>query len=306
MSESQNASRAGDPADGVAAPGFRMPPGLRLGPVKLQVADLSRSLRFYEQVLGLRPLERSADRLLLGAEQQQTALVELREARAASPVPQRGRLGLYHYAILLPAREDLGRFVSHLERLGIRAGASDHLVSEALYLSDPDGHGIEVYADRPRAEWRHQDGQIVMATARLDLAELARAGGEQPWQGMPPGTRMGHIHLHVGDLERAERFYHRGLGLDRVVWSYPGALFLSAGGYHHHLGVNTWAAPTRPANEGEARLLEWVLILPDSGEVAAAARSLEEGGHAVEAEAHGDVLTRDPWGTALRLTATSG
>ena len=168
-----------------------------------------------------------------------------------------GQLGLYHFAILLPDRAALGRFVAHLARIGERAGASDHLVSEALYLSDPDGLGIEVYADRPRATWRY-DGQrqLAMDTRPLDLNSLVQAAGGEPWTGMPAGTVMGHVHLHVGDIERAAAFYHAALGLDKVVWSYPGALFLSAGGYHHHVGLNTWAGPgaTRPRDVLDAEI----------------------------------------------------
>ncbi|MBX6365824.1 MAG: VOC family protein, partial [Gemmatimonadetes bacterium] len=229
-------------------------------------------------------------------------LVELRERRGARPVPERGRLGLYHYAILLPDRAALGRFLAHLRRLGVDVGMSDHLVSEALYLRDPDGLGIEVYADRPRSEWRWHGGQLAMATRPLDLRGVLAAGGGEPWTGMPAGATMGHVHLHVGDLAAAAAFYHRALGLDVVVWSYPGALFLSAGGYHHHLGLNTWAAGEPPAGEADARLLDWELVLPARSDAAAAAASLGSAGYAVAREA-GAYLAADPWGTALRLVA---
>ena len=139
---------------------------------------------------------------------------------------------------------------------------SNHLVSEAVYLSDPDGLGIEVYADRPRGTWQHEGRQLVMATEPLDVEDVVRAGGGEPWSGMPAGTTLGHVHLFVGDLDAAARFYHEGLGFDKTVWSYPGALFLSAGGYHHHLGTNTWAVGAVPAGEGDARLLEWEIVLP--------------------------------------------
>jgi catechol 2,3-dioxygenase len=230
--------------------------------------------------------------------------VELVERPGAAPVPARGRLGLYHFAILLPDRAALGRFVAHLAEIGERAGASDHLVSEALYLNDPDGLGIEVYADRPRAEWRHDAArQLMMDTRPLDLDSLVRAAGGERWTGMPAGTTIGHVHLHVGDLDRASAFYHHGLGLDAVVWSYPGALFLSAGGYHHHLGLNTWAGPAaKPAGEGDARLLEWEVVVPASEDAEAAARSLREAGNDVERE-DGGWVAADPWGTALRIAA---
>jgi catechol 2,3-dioxygenase len=285
---------------GIAPGGYRLPAELRLGRVRLQVADLERSLDYYTRVLGLRVLRRDGADATLAAHGDDTPLVELHERPGAAPVPRRGRLGLYHYAILLPDRAALGRFVAHLAAIGERAGASDHRVSEALYLQDRDGLGIEVYADRPRAGWRVEARQIVMATEPLDLADLVRAAAGQPWTGMPAGTRVGHVHLHVGDLDAAAAFYHQGLGLDKVVWSYPGALFLSAGGYHHHLGVNTWAAGASPAGEDDARLLEWEIILPTAADAGGALASLSGAGYPVE-DAPGGGVVRDRWGTALRI-----
>jgi catechol 2,3-dioxygenase len=290
---------------GVAPPGFRMPATLQLGQVSLQVADLARSIEYYQRVLGLRVLRRSEGEATLGAHGDDAPLVSLHERRGARPVPRQGLIGLYHFAILLPDRAALGRFIAHLAELGERAGASDHLDSEALYLRDPDGLGIEVYADRPRGTWRADGGQIVMATEPLDLAAVVAAAGGAPWTGMPAGTRMGHVHLHVGDLEEASRFYHEALGLDRMVWSYPGALFLAAGGYHHHLGLNTWAGPgARPAGDEDARLLQWRIALP--AEQAARARaSLESAGRAVTA-IDGGWLATDPWGTTLLVAGELG
>lgn len=289
---------------GIAPEGFRMPGELRLGRVRLQVADLERSLAWYGGVLGLRVIDRSADGATLAAHGDDTPLVVLHERPGASPAPMRGRLGLYHVAILLPDRAALGRFVAHLARIGERAGASDHLVSEALYLNDPDGLGIEVYADRPRSGWRY-DGQrqLAMDTRPLDLDSLVRAAGGQPWTGMPAGTTMGHVHLHVGDIDRAAAFYHAALGLDKVVWSYPGALFLSAGGYHHHLGLNTWAGPgATPAGQDDARLLDWEIVLPRPADADAAAGGLEAAGAPAE-RIDGGWLARDPWGTAVRIVS---
>ncbi|HKG92938.1 MAG TPA: VOC family protein, partial [Gemmatimonadaceae bacterium] len=253
---------------GIAPAGYRLPAALRLGRVRLQVADLERSLAYYEGVLGLRVLDRADGRASLGAHagagtgrsERDAVLVELHERPGATPVPRRGRLGLYHFAILLPDRAALGRFVAHLAEIGARAGASDHLVSEALYLTDPDGLGIEVYADRPRSSWRHEGRQILMATEPLDLQDVAAAARGEPWAGMPAGTVVGHVHLFVGDLGAAESFFHQALGFDKVVWSYPGALFLSAGGYHHHLGTNTWAAHAPAATDEDARLLDWEVV----------------------------------------------
>jgi catechol 2,3-dioxygenase len=283
--------------------GPRLPDATRLGRVRLQVSDLARSLAYYQTVLGFRVLERAGAHATLGAHGSDTPLIELHERAGAAPVPHRGRLGLFHFAILLPDRATLGRFVAHLASLGERAGASDHLVSEAIYLSDPDGLGIEVYADRPRAEWRYRGSELVMDTLPLNIAALVQATGEEPWGGIPAGTRIGHVHLHVGDLERAAAFYQGALGFDPVVWSYPGALFLSAGGYHHHLGVNTWAgANAAQPREHEARLLEWELIVPRATDADAAARSLEGAGHAVTRAEHG-WRAADPWGTTLRVVS---
>lgn len=292
------------PTVGLAPPGYRLPATTRLGPVRLQVADLARSLAFYEGVLGLRVLSRSGDTVALSASGGDALLVELVEQPRARPVPRRGLLGLFHVAFLLPKRAALARFVRHLAEAGVPVGMSDHLVSEAVYLTDPDGLGIEVYADRPRTAWRHDRGQIAMATNPLDVRDLMRVSGEAPWTGAPARTVVGHVHLHVGDLDRAAAFYHEALGLDQIVWSYPGALFLSAGGYHHHLGLNTWAAGAPPATDDDARLLEWTLVVPEAADAEAAARSLEAAGFAVTRDARGR-LVADPWGISLRIATAA-
>lgn len=289
---------------GLAPSGFRLPAETRLGPVTLQVADLERSLDYYRQVLGLQLLEREGPRARLGSPPK-TPLVELRERKGARPRP-RGRTGLFHFAILLPDRPSLGRFARHLRQLGVSAGSSDHLVSEALYLHDPDNLGIEVYADRPRTAWRRIGRELMMATDPLDVGGLLDAAGGEPWRGMPAGTVLGHVHLHVGDLARAAGFFSEALGFDLTVWQYPGALFLGAGGYHHHLGTNLWAGrdAVRPAAD-EAQLLEWTIELPDAESREAAAGGLERGGYAVDraggSGTESTLTTRDPWSTAVRL-----
>ena len=288
---------------GIAPEGHRLPAETRLGPVRLQVADLGRSMDYYQQVLGFRLLRQEGGGAVLAGHGDDRSLIELRERAGAAPVPMRGRLGLYHFAVLLPSRADLGRFLRHLTEGGERIGASDHRVSEALYLRDPDGLGIEVYADRPRSAWETTGRELVMTTAPMDAPDVLREAGDTRWTGMPAGTRMGHVHLHVGDLDEAAAFYHRALGLDKVVWSYPGALFLSAGGYHHHLGLNTWAARTAPAGDADAKLLEWTLELPRAESVAMAAESLRAAGHPLDRPGADEVVTRDPWGTQLRLRA---
>ena len=286
---------------GIAPPGYRLPDATHIGRVRLQVSDLDRSVDYYSDLLGFRVADKSSGRALLTPHLDDRVLVELVERRGASAVPRRGRLGLYHFAILLPDRPALGRFLAHLAERGARAGMSDHFVSEAIYLQDPDNLGIEVYADRPRSSWRHADRQLAMTTEPLDVESVVGAAGGQPWNGMPRGTTIGHVHLHVGDIETAAAFYHGGLGLDKVVWSYPGALFMSAGGYHHHLGTNTWAAGASPAGEDEARLIDWEVVVPTASDADAAARSVESAGYRVE-RVDESLLAKDPWGTALRIS----
>lgn len=283
---------------GDAPRGYRLPQQLRLGPVRLQVSHLERSQQWYQQVLGLTELSRTADVVQLGVNGASEPLVVLEWRPGTTPVRPGSRLGLYHFAILLPDRPSLGRFVQHLARLGVRAGASDHLVSEAVYLQDPDGLGIEVYRDRPRAAWQRIGQELMMATDPLDFPAVVASAAGDPWTGMPPGTVMGHLHLHVGDLPHAATFYHHALGFDRMVWRYPGALFLGAGGYHHHLGTNTWAEAAPASGAHDAQLLEWSIVVPSPGDVLAA---LGGAGFAVQEE-----LVRDPWGTPLRIRGGVG
>jgi catechol 2,3-dioxygenase len=286
---------------GIRPPAYRLPDATRVGAVRLQVSDLARSIAYYTDVLGFRVLAQRGPSAQLGPHGHDVMLVELHERTGARPVPRNGRLGLYHFAVLLPDRAALGRFVAHLGEIGAHAGSADHLVSEALYLRDPDGLGIEVYADRPRAEWRTSGQELAMTTEPLDLRALVRAAGETRWTGMPAGTVIGHVHLHVGALDAAEAFYHAALGFDKVVWSYPGALFLSAGGYHHHLGTNTWAAGAPAATEADARLIEWELVLPSSADIESAAAHVAAAGYAIHSAGE-DRRINDPWGTTLRLT----
>lgn len=290
---------------GEAPRGYRLPAGARLGPVRLQIADLGRSIAYYETTLGMRVLHRDGARAVLGARHDDQPLVELRERAGVRSPPRRGRLGLFHFAILLPDRPSLGRFVRYLGEIGASVGAANHLVSESLYLQDPDNLGIEVYADRPRGTWRRIGRELMMATDPLDFTGLARDAGTEPWTGMPHGTVMGHVHLHVGDLTAASAFYSDALGFDRTVWRYPGALFLAADGYHHHLGTNTWAgAGATPPTEEDAQLLEWTIVVPNETSLDEAFESLARTGAPVEQQSRDGVrslVTRDPWGTAIRL-----
>lgn len=286
--------------------GFRLPAATRLGKVRLQIADLERSLAFYQDVLGLRVVTRADGEAALAPHGDERVLVELTERAGARPSGRGGRLGLYHYAILLPDRPSLGRFAQHVSRSGLPVGAADHLVSEAFYLQDPDGLGIEVYADRPRETWRRMGQQLMIATDPIDMRGILEAAEGQPWTGMPAGTVIGHVHLHVGDLSQASAFYSEALGFDRITWSYPGALFLGAGGYHHHLGTNVWAGSSAaPPSTDEARLVEWTIELPDGPMLADAAQSLTASGYSVTRSDAG-ILTSDPWSTSVRLRVSTG
>jgi catechol 2,3-dioxygenase len=228
-----------------------LPADAHIGSVSLTVSDLDRSVSFYRDTLGFQETLRHGRSAALSAGTGPT-LIELHELAGAIPKPRRST-GLFHFAILVPSRAALGRSLRRLaDRQWPLSGVADHLVSEALYLSDPDGLGIEIYRDRPRDTWRRADGEIAMATDPLDVQSVANEpGAELPWQGLEAGTVIGHVHLHVPTLEAGEAVFCDGVGFEPVVRAYPGALFVSAGGYHHHLGMNTWVgvgAPAPPEN----------------------------------------------------------
>ena len=286
---------------GIAPPRFRLPAATHVGGVHLQVTDIVRSSAYYEQVLGLHVHVATSDTVALGPHEGDPFL--WLQTGNGVKLARRGALGLFHFAILLPEREALGRFAAHLSAIDARVAMADHSVSEALYLWDPDGLGIEVYADRPRNIWRQRDRELVMTTDPLDIEDLVAAAGSQLWNGMPSGTTIGHVHLHVGSLDEGERFYHAALGFNKTVWTYPGALFLAAGGYHHHLGTNTWSTGA-PAKDDEARLLEWELVVPSGEAASLAAASIRSAGYAAE-DTHDGWTAADPWGTRVRIISDS-
>ena len=246
-------------------------PGTRPGAVSLTVADLARSRSFYEQAIGLSAREQDSSKVSLAVADGEP-LIELYGDASASPLDRR-RTGLFHLAILVPSRVDLALALSRLAAASWPLdGASDHLVSEALYLSDPDGNGIEIYRDRPREQWPHSDGRLQMATLPLDLRDLLDELAERPDQSteLPAGTSIGHVHLQVSELQHSEAFYSDVLGFDVTVRGYPGALFLSAGGYHHHIGLNTWnSAGGSPPAPGAVGLRSFELVLPDHAQLEA-------------------------------------
>ena len=271
-------------------------PQTTVGAVHLTVADLDRSERWYAHALGLDAArDDGVARLSVGG----TELLVLYEERGAQPV--RGHTGLYHYALLVPERSDLARWLAHVaqERIPL-TGLSDHFVSEAIYLRDPDGHGIEIYRDRPRERWEHVGNTIRMGVEPLDVEDLLSASGGGTAL-VPAGTRMGHVHLHVADLGAAAAFYRDALGFDEMARLGDQALFLSAGGYHHHIGTNTWAGHgATPPPPGSAALRHATIVLPDAAERdRVAGRAADAGAEPVEVA--GDILVRDPSENALLL-----
>lgn len=270
-------------------------PALRLGVAELAVSDLDRSVAFYEERVGLRRLGETSGAAELGGEGG-APLIRLVGTPGLEPRP-RNAAGLFHVAILLPTRRDLARAFARLSREGVLTGASDHLVSEALYLDDPDGNGIEIYRDRPTADWTYAQGRLQMATERIDqtglLAELAP--GEAVDAPAPAGTVVGHIHLQAADLDEARAFWTGAVGLD-LVTTYPGALFMSAGGYHHHVASNVWNSRGRPpVDDSHAGLRSFEIRVPTEADLAALKARLDDAGLAVE-QTRGALHLREPSG----------
>ncbi len=286
-----------------ASQGLSIDPATQVGIVTLAVADLARSVEFYTKAIGFAIIAASADETVLGAGG--TPLLRLTEERGARawPQDQQGYTGLYHFAILVPSRAALGQWLRQWVGQGHPLpGQGDHLVSEALYLTDPDGNGIEVYRDRPRDQWTWRDGQVVMATDPVDIRGVLDAGdhAETPWAGMPAGTRVGHIHLQVGDIPTAAEFYHGVLGFD-IVAQMPSALFISAGGYHHHIGMNIWhsrGAGHAPA--GFAGLRRFTIDFASQEARSATVARIAAAGIATRTEGS-EMFVDDPWQNTMHL-----
>jgi catechol 2,3-dioxygenase len=272
-----------------------------VGPVHLTVADLDRSVDFYERSLGLTTLERDGGSASLGAGGEQ--LLGLVEEAGARPAD--GYTGLFHFALLVPGRADLARWLAHAVRERVPlTGASDHFVSEAVYLRDPDHHGIEVYRDRPREQW---EGQVQrMTTDPLDVDDLLAELGDprtEPFEGLAEGTRMGHVHLRVAEIPPAIAFYRDLLGFGLMASYGSQAAFLAAGGYHHHLGANIWESRgASPPPPGTAGLRHATVVLPDTAERDRVAARVADAGQEPEQRRDG-LLVRDPSGNAIVLTA---
>lgn len=276
-----------------------LPDALTLGAVALRTSDPERLAPFYERAVGLTRLDSTAERVTLGVEGHPLVIL-LRDPAAqivARPAP-----GLFHLAVRVPDRKALAARVHALHALGVRFGASDHLVSEALYVDDPDGNGVEIYRDRPASEWPRNGNEIAMATLRLDVAsvaaEIPAPSGILP---APAGTDMGHVHLKVSDLPATQRFWSDVVGF-RIMARYPGALFVAAGGYHHHLGLNVWqSAHAAPPPDGAAGLAYFEIRLPEP-DIAALAARVTAAGYLVDTIAGGIVL-HDPSGNTARIVA---
>jgi catechol 2,3-dioxygenase len=280
----------------------RIDPAARIGAVHLIISDLGRSVRFYESHAGFTLHRREERTAWLGADG--ADLLVLSESKSAPRV--RGTTGLYHFAILVPSRGDLARALRRLvDTETVMQGAADHGVSEALYLADPDGNGIEIYRDRPREQWPYADGQLRMGADPLDLAALLEEDSRGNSAGLAPGTVIGHVHLHVARLDETERFYVGVLGFDLMQRYGPSALFVAAGGYHHHIGLNTWAgvgAPPPPA--GAIGLRYFDVQLPNAAAIDAVEQRLGAAGVAVESTA-GGFIVRDPSRNVLHFTTVT-
>ena len=281
----------------------RLPAALRLGAVHLTVSNLDRSVAFYEDAIGLRLHRREGGVAAMGADGED--LLVLHEEPGARRAGQHA--GLYHYALLFPSREELAHAALRLAATKTPIqGASDHGTHEAIYLPDPDGNGIELAADRPRELWpkplNYADGPHPLDLDGL----LAAVAGEKPRREAGPGLAVGHVHLHVGDLDRALGFYRDVLGFELITFMPGAAAFVSAGGYHHHLGFNVWRGEgVPPAPAGRVGLRHWTVVLDDAEEVAAVRERVGAAGIEVE-EAEGGLLVRDPWGIAVLFVAPEG
>ncbi len=275
-----------------------LPATTRVGAVTLTVGALDRSVAYYRDAIGLAVIGEAPGSAHLGAGGE--VLVRLVEEPGAQPDERSA--GLFHLALLLPTRADLARWVQHAvdDRVPV-GGASDHVVSEALYLTDPDGHGIEIYADRPREVWEGRVAQL-MTTVALDLPSLlAEADPAQPWDGVPTGTTMGHVHLRVTDVPTTIAWYRDVLGFELMATYGPQAAFLAADGYHHHIGANTWHSAGQPiAGPGRARLASATLLLPEAADRDALADRVRAAGGTPERDGDGWRVT-DPSGIVLRV-----
>lgn len=278
---------------------FHTPPAIHVEHVKLNVSDIKQAIEFYTETLGFSLLDNNNQSATLTANGE-TSLLSLHQPD--HPEPKGRTSGLFHFAILLPKRSDLAAITLQLANKNIRFGSADHSVSEALYLNDPDGNGIEIYIDRPADQWNWNEGQVEMTTEPLDFENLLKDfNPNEQWNGMPEGTVMGHLHLHVGDLDSAVKFYTEGLGLE-VVCEFGGqAMFMSTEKYHHHIAINIWNGIGAPApDENSVGLNYYVLRYPNRNSRDAAITRLEDNAFIVTNE-NGRIFSADPSGSRVEL-----
>lgn len=268
--------------------------------IVLKVRDLNKSLNFYQEILGFEVLEKAANKVLLTADGSTPIITLTSSDKIIKKLPK--RTGLYHFAILLPERFQLGLFLKNLRENNYDiTGGADHGVSEAIYIKDPDDNGIEVYSDLDNSEWNRKNGQIEMITDPLDYEDILDETGDRVWDGIPKKTKIGHIHLHVDNLEKAEEFYVQGLGFDVIQKMGKSALFLSTGGYHHHIGLNTWngvGADSQPENA--AGMGYFVIKFPDQRTISETLDNLKKMGYKV-IEKENDIFIEDPAGNSIKL-----
>lgn len=259
---------------------FHQKPNTYVSHVQIKVSNLERSVKYYQQIIGFDILELNEKTAALTADGK-TSILSIEQVDDAVPL-QRGKTGLYHFALLLPSRKDLANFVQHIAELNVPIGAGDHHVSEAIYLYDPDGNGIEVYADRPEEQWIWNGNSIYMTTEPVYFSSLLSMA-DGTWNGLPEGTVMGHIHLSVADLRKSEEFYTKALGFELVSRFGSRALFISTGKYHHHIGLNTWESLGGPSPEEKSvGLKSFTLVLDNEKQAETIKQNLKEMGHAVE------------------------
>lgn len=282
---------------------FHQPPNIYVEQVQIKVSSLDLSLEFYEEVLGFQILERKDNVVSLTADGKK-ALIVLEEVKGARRKKKK-TIGLYHFAILVPDRKALGSLLEHIHKFDspIIVGASDHGISKAIYVEDPDENGIEVYKDTPPETWKWEYGKIIEKTERLNMKQLIKEAKDQEWRRMPEETVIGHIHLSVKDLQLSKEFYCDLLGLN-LVMEYPNqALFFSSGGYHHHIAINTWGVKdAKELDEKQVGLKNFTMNFPNEWKRQTAVKRLESKGYAIEKFGVGsDLVTIDPSGNPVCL-----
>jgi catechol 2,3-dioxygenase len=285
-----------------------LPPQTHIGSVQLHVADLRRQLEFYGELLGLKEVARDGQTVSLSATGAHPDLLRLTEIPNARPRPPH-TVGLFHIAIRVPSRTELANVIQRLQVSSWPLyGFANHGVSESVYLADAENNGIEIYCDLPREVWPHEGDQLAMTTDPLDVAGVLKLASPD-WKGIHKDTVVGHVHLQVSDLKKAKEFYHTFLGFDIVQESYPGALFMSAGGYHHHVATNIWSSRNgKTSPEGSVGLRSFQVVVPDSGTVTAIRNLLSEAGVILDSVAEGEtnrIVTDDFDGIGVEIVTSA-